>query len=84
MRENQWSVIAVVFFLGMLFFMCMAFSAMKGQILSSQIARAELGMGDIIFPLRSSLYFSFAFFCFLIFNIGWICGLIEGRAKKKE
>lgn len=84
MRKNQWDAIAVVFILGVIFFVFMGNMAGRGEILMRQADNLELGAGDIIFPLRNSLYFSFAFLCFLVFNVACINSLLEGRAEKRE
>lgn len=71
----------------------MANTALKGEIMMTETEIdimnktgefPEMGFGDIIFPLRHSLYQSFTFLCWLGLMGCSICGGIEGHYRKKE
>lgn len=93
MKSSQWFVLAGIFLIGVIMFQIMANTALKGELMMTETQInimdktgefPEMGVGDIIFPLRHSLYQSFTFLCWLGLMGCLICGSIESHSKKKK
>ncbi|MFH1889559.1 MAG: hypothetical protein ABIJ58_01620 [Nanoarchaeota archaeon] len=93
MKSSQWFVLAGIFLVGVIMFSIMANTAMKGELMITKTQIdiwdktgefPEMGIGDIIFPLRHSIYTSFHFLCWLGLMGCLICGWIESHSKKRK
>lgn len=90
MNKKQWFVLAGLFLIGIIMFQILANIALKGEILLTEtkteiMSRTgevpKLGAGDIVFPLRHSLYQSFTYLCWLGLMGCLICSWLEPKKK---
>jgi len=82
MKRSQWFTLAGIFLILSVFFQIMSSIAMKGEIIAGVETREIGGAGDIIFPLRQSLYNSFAMVCWALMIGFFICGYLEKKQNK--
>ena len=93
MKSSQWFVLAGIFLIGIITFQIMANIAGKGELMMAETQIdiinktgefPEMGVGDIVLPLRYSLYQSFSLLCSLGLMGCLICGWIESRSERRE